>query len=391
VSRKVDRKLTTLQRLKLIKPKIKELGVSWFLKRVFVEFNKPTTTPGIKLRAITANGYGIILHTLAFPLRIITRDKKGLYLFYDLDVSPVTFDFCFALIAAELERKRKKLSHIHICIVPGTNDGLRKEDEDYEQIVDRNARHWRIHNLITPLTQHMPSVRGITICSTRKQATLFRLLYASGVYPKTYWPLFPIPHTPNEVLAHAQDRNTTHPFKATEQSKKYIAEWLKEKSRGKKVVAITLRQYDFMPNRNSNLKAWTDFASIIKLEGYFPIFIEDTEASLSPRASELNGFEVCTAASWNMGIRMALYEAAWLNMLVNNGPFGCLAFSECPYLMFKIITKGVRMTSPEYMQSLGYILDETPPFATDKQKWVWKEDSLETLLHEFRMIKDKLA
>ena len=80
---------------------------------------------------------------------------------------------------------------------------------------------------------------------------------------------------------------------------------------------------------------------------------------------------------------LALYEAAWLNMMVNNGPFGCVAFSEAPYLLFKILTPDVRMTSEAYMRHIGYDIGPTPPFAGPFQKWVWEDDELPVILREF--------
>lgn len=379
----------TLRRLLLVGPKLKARGWSWLRGRLKDELRKPATRPGRWLRCVTAGIYGAALSGIFLPLRLLWAPRRTVVLFYDLEVSPITYDFCFSLINAELIRARRRLDHIEVVIVPGPADGLRTEDEDYETAVDPENRRWRIANILLPLCRLVPSVSGVTLCATRRQATAIRGLSGTHLYPRDYWPRFPRPHTPNEVLDAARGGKIARPFRAPEQARRYVRRWLLPVA-GRRAVTITLRQYEFMPRRNSNLVAWGKLAEFLEGEGFAPVFVPDADAAFDPLPDVIKKFPVFTDAAMNVELRMALYEAAWLNMLVNNGPFGCAAFSDSPYLMFKILTPGVRMTCQAYMKSLGYEIGVTPPFCSPFQKWVWEDDDLPVLMREFADMRKKL-
>ena len=378
------------ERLRWIGPKFQARGWRWAVARLLEELSIPTSAPARALRAVNAGLYGGVLRAVMWPLRWATQRSRNVTLFYDLAVSPITFDFCFALVAAEILRLRRKLDGIDVVIVPGRVDGLRREDDDYEVAVDAASRRWRIDNILLPLCSLLPSVASVTVCGDRHQASMIRLLLAGAHYPAGYWPLFPLAHHPRDVLDAARAGAVVRPLRAPEQALRYVRQWLGENVGEGRVVAITLRDYHFMPERNSNRVAWTEFAARIHAQGFQPVFVPDTEAAMAGIPAEFQGFPVFTPACWNMALRMALTEAVWLNMMVNNGPFGLAAFSDAPLLMFKILTPSVRMTTEAYMISLGYGIGETPPMANSFQKWVWEDDELPVIEREFAFMRGLL-
>ena len=378
-----------VERLRAIGPKIGMRGWPWFKSRLRDEFRKPTTPPGLFLRRINAGLWSITMTVIAAPVRLFCASRQSVTLFYDLEVSPITFDFCFAQVNAELLRIRHGLRRVDVVIVPGPEGGLRREDDDYEEEVDRERRRWRLDNIVIPLCRMMPSIASITICRNRIQAGILRALFARVVYPIGYWPTFPLSHQPNHLLDAARAGQVVRPFCASEQGMRFVRNWLGRFTPCRPVVTITLRGYGYMPARNSNLKAWVAFARMIEAEGFRAVFIPDTEAppELPP---ELQDFAVCTEAAWNLGLRMALYQSSWLNMMVSNGPFALVAFSDAPYLLFKIITPSVRMTSESYMRKIGYDIDVPPPYVGPYQRWVWEDDDLPVLIREFAAMRLEL-
>ncbi|MEI6985422.1 MAG: hypothetical protein WCK65_04770 [Rhodospirillaceae bacterium] len=378
---------STLKRLGLLGSKLKARGWSWLAARLIDELQKPSTRPGLWLRRCNVAIHGGLLLSLAAPIRLFIAPQRTVHLFFDLDVSPITFDFCFALANAELLRLRHGLERVQVVIVPGRNDGLRHEDDDYELSVDKANRRWRLNNLVIPLCRLMPSVAGLTICASRAQATAIRALFARRVYPVSYWPLFPIPHLPNHVMDAARNGEVVRPLTATDQARRFMAQWLSAHAGSRRIVTITLRTYGFMPARNSNLAAWAAFARHVERLGFLPVFIPDTEAAFDLTPPELANFVIFSEPAWNLDLRMALYEAAWLNMLINNGPFGLVAFSDARYLLFKILTPSVRMATAHYMNHLGYEVYRTPPFAGRFQKWVWEDDTLPVIKREFEAMR----
>jgi len=126
------------------------------------------------------------------------------------------------------------------------------------------------------------------------------------------------------------------------------------------------------------------FAKRLDPTRYLPVFVLGTERTLDPRPAPMEGFEVFSEASWNVGLRMALYESSYLNLGVNNGPlFMCVMDSRTRLLVFKIITASVPQTTEEFMSQLGFKIGGQLPFATPFQRLVWEEDTLQVIEREF--------
>jgi hypothetical protein len=88
----------------------------------------------------------------------------------------------------------------------------------------------------------------------------------------------------------------------------------------RRIVTITLRTYDYIPARNSDIKSWVDFAGELDPVKYRVVFIPDASMYGVETIKQLNGFEVFDPACWNIQLRAALYHKAWMNMGVICGP-----------------------------------------------------------------------
>ncbi len=374
---------STLRRLTSVPAKIRRNGIGWLFDRLMREATQPFRIPGKIIRVLRVVGYSGSLKAISFRLYPITN-KTTLHAFYDLQVSPITFDISWSIVAAEQLRKARGLRDIHFVFVPGPNEGLRTEDFDYEAIVDKDTRRSRFSQILIPMLDFLPTITGYTVCRSRKQATLLRVLYGKHIYPNLYWPGLPIAHKPRDVLEPARAKiPISLPLRATPQSFRYIELWRARHAGTRKLIVITLRDYAYMPQRNSNIEAWAAFAKQLDGNEYCVVFLPDTENAFSP-PKVLNGLHLIPEAAWNLGLRMALYETAYLNLMVNNGPHGLCMFNEkCRYVMFKILTESARQTTTEYMEFLGFKIGQSPPFSTRLQKWVWEDDKLPVIEREF--------
>ncbi|MEX2615904.1 MAG: hypothetical protein WD767_07395 [Alphaproteobacteria bacterium] len=329
---------------------------------------------------------------IGIALRPFTH-RSTLYVFYDLQVSPVTFDICWSITAAENIRREQGLDDIHFVFVPGFHDGFRNESPDYEAVVDRAARRWRMSQILLPMLQFLPEVTGFTICPNRSSATLLRILHDRHVYPPSYWPRLPVAHKPRHVLDRARaGKAVALPLRAQPHAVRYIDQWRAANRFGaRKLIVITLRNYRYMAERNSNIDAWARFAGTLDATEFAVVFVPDTETAMDPVPTALSGYHVAAAAAWNVGIRMALYEAAYLNLMVNNGPHGLCMFNErCRYIMFKILTESAPQTTREYMTFLGFEIGKSPPFSTRFQRWVWEDDTLSVIKREFAAMRTEI-
>ncbi len=328
----------------------------------------------------------------------VTSNDKTLYCFYDLDLHPISFDIAYFLVASEIERITHSLDKIHVCIVPMKNAAERPVPSDYNLVVDLDSRMWRVENILLQVPHLIQSVKGLTIFGSKDEALIFRG-FCRNVYPA---PINKLqnrePHhvdffnkileTPSKFFI----ENKGWGFRASKQAKKYVKEWLKDRIDGKLPVVITLRQYQVDPQRNSDENAWCEFADYLIKKNYAPIFIPDTDlASEIPKTKYKNYF-VYEAASWSIGLRMAIYEIAYLNMFVNTGPNSLAVLSDnCRYLFFKIIVDDVALTSVNFLEWLGFKIGEQPTFCSEFQKWVWNGyDSFDKLVNEFEKMELKI-
>src|SRR5690242_15173461 len=89
-----------------------------------------------------------------------------LHAFYDLAVSPPTFDFIVFLELAELARRRNGCDAVRVVFVPGPNQGFR-DDKLPPDIATRRAL---MRDLVIPATFLLPYLAGVTCVQSRAEA-----------------------------------------------------------------------------------------------------------------------------------------------------------------------------------------------------------------------------
>lgn len=340
-----------------------------------------------------------LLGLLLAPARRLPQHRTApggeagtLYAFFDLQVAPITYDATWLVAAADAARRRQGLTRIHFVIVPGTKDGLREERAAYEAVVDPDIRVWRLHNLVIPIFGLVPSCAGYTVLPTRAEAEALRAAAGARVYPAHYEPMLPVGSHPAELLETARrEPGEIGVLRSAPQGLRFVERWSRPRLQGRRLVTITLRDYAFMTERNSSLEAWAAFARRLDQAVYLPVFVLDTDRTLDPVPEPLARFEVFREPSWNVGLRMALYESSYLNLGVNNGPLIMAIFNaRARVLMFKLITPSVPQTTEAFMRQLGFQIGEQLPFATRFQRWVWEDDTLEVIEREFAAMVERI-
>lgn len=365
---------------------IRSEGLGWVWRRI--RYRTPTTAGGRLVHAWLRRALGAVLAVSRW-LRGRTRtsgaSQDTLFAFYDLQVAPITYHACWFAAASDLARRRLGLRRVHFVIVPGTTGGVREERAVYEAAVDVAQRIWRVHNVVIPILTLVPSCGGYTVLPDRGAAEGLRAAAGARVYPAHYEPALPVSHYPSELLTLSpQEGAGVGVLRSSEQGLRYVERWMASRRHGRRVITVTLRDYAFMPARNSNLEAWTAFARRLDPATYVPVFVLDTEGTLDPPPAMLEGLEVFREASWNVGLRMALYESSYLNLGVNNGPLFLAALNDrARLLLFKIITPSVPQTTEEFVRQEGFQIHGQLPFATPLQRLVWEDDVLQVIEREF--------
>lgn len=322
--------------------------------------------------------------TASRPMPEAVPADNRLAFVYDFDVCPVTFDFASYLAAAEMERRSRGLAGLHVYFVPGSVDGLRREAPDYEKVVPPETRKWRIRNLIIPMLSLLPSVKGYTVCDTRRQADQLIPRDSRVLYPADYRVYLPRQPLKRAIHDHARNAAVLPMFRTTSRARALVDDFLKQETAGRKPIVITLRDYDYNAERNSRVDDWISFADSLDRREYAAVFVFDSETMKRAPRAQLEKHTVCEAASFNLEMRMALYSAAWLNMAVMHGPMElCWYHEDVRYLIF-LKTAASGENSELMIAESGQPLYSDLEFATPVQRFVWDEDRLDVLEQEFR-------
>jgi hypothetical protein len=375
---------------------VRTQGLAWLRSRLDEELTVPRTGAGKKFHALSRRALGAALvvprhvrHWLAgrFPDAAVT-----LFAFYDLKVSPITFDFLWFLVGADLHRRRSGLKSVHLVIVPGPYDGLRREREDYEQVIDAMARQARIYNILAQSARLLPSCAGLTVAASRAEASALRSAIACNVFPTNYEPLLPVHPGPGECLdaARCGDKKIGA-LRAPAAELRGANRWAEVHGGDRRLVTISLRNYSYMSARNSNIPAWAEFARSLDSSRYVPVFIPDTDDTIRGMPRELNGLLTLPEAAWNVALRMALYERAFLNLGVNTGPMGmCWLNERTRYASLKMEAATVPQTTLDYFRELGFEPGGSLPFATSVQEWVWEDDTSDAIKRTFERLVERI-
>lgn len=254
---------------------------------------------------------------------------------YDLNASPVTHDFVNFLARAEYSRRAQGASAMDICFVPG--------DRQYslrDKFYTSERKLWRVDDLLVPMARLVPSVRNVTFGPGRQE-----LSYANPGRPVP--PIFEAPPLARQVVKKLFPDNT---------------------------VTITLRQSDFEPSRNSNQFELELIAEWLDANGFFPVFIPDPEADMRG-AHKPTGYTEYLAASYNLALRLALWERAKLNLFTNGGSMVMALYSNVPVMSFKMYVADVACCQKAHLEASGFSPRHDWSTSTHRKHLYWEPET----------------
>jgi len=320
-------------------------------------------------------------------------DNELLYAVYDLNAMPTSYDIAWFLAAAEVERRDRGLAGVHVVISLFDRPFRHAKPAGHEDHVDEADMLWRVENIIVPCCSLLPSCASYSLMPS-PLATARLLSQVRHLWPEQWQSPNRRP-TLTQIYNHAisglNRLKIGGPLRAPTRGRGYVRDWIEKTAGGRSLVVITLRNHHGGPARNSDLASWLAFADSLDRARFLAIFVPDTLHALSADPVDYHGHVLFAPAAHNMGLRLALHEAAYLNLSVSNGPAYLSVLDEASrYLMFKILVPGLHLTSAEHLAAQGFPKDTTPAFATAFQKWVWEDDQTSTLHREFEAISAKI-
>ena len=267
--------------------------------------------------------------------------------YYDLSVSPPTYDFISFLLGAELWRLRMNLTALDIRILAGPEQGFRRDNLPPFTAAERR---FMLDNIVLPAAWLLPSVASIAECED-----------VAPAQPSIGWR---DPRYGLHVMVAAAAKNC-YPLRAQPRHSMVGA-----------YATITLREATYWPERNSTIGEWLAVASALERRKIQPIFVRDTARA----GDQVGFFATDVRASRDVSWRAALYAGAALNLFVGNGPAWVSWFMGAPTLICKLASRESPSQSASTFVGAGLKPGTQPANARARQLLLWEDDRADKIV-----------
>jgi hypothetical protein len=271
---------------------------------------------------------------------------------YDLGKCPSSWDFMQWLINVEIVRRVQGHKTLGVHIKPGPKEGFR-DDTLPRPIAARKAI---LENVIRPGM----ALLGATEVDDGE----------SNI----------IPYATRFAVDYARNGGAVPFYQVPKSSMDEVRDELK----GRHPLLITLREASYLPERNSDLAAWTAFA---KTCGEDVIFVRDTAKADEP----IEGFETSPRASRDICYRAAMMRHAKCNLMMANGPWILALYSMSPWLNFGAIRVNLDWAPghPSWWErNMGISVGTQFPWSMQNQRMVWGNDTLENISSAWSVVRE---
>jgi hypothetical protein len=272
--------------------------------------------------------------------------------YYDLAVSPPTYDIVAFLSHAESCRQLTGADKLRVAILPGPRAGFRNDQLWPHDIATRIRMRDRV---AVPMAAMLPGAE-VEVCDARPRSPAAN---AIGWQQRLYG---------FKVHLAALSRGV-RPLRPKGAFERRIAN----------LVTITLRECEHWEPRNSDLEAWHVAALAIRGLGYTVAIVRDARYS----GVRFGDFSSDSQASHDLEMRGRLYRAAALNLFVNSGPAWFAVALDAPVMIFKMVVEGLMPTvSASYFTACG--LPPGRQLPAPHQQIVWEDDTFAAIFSAFK-------
>ena len=296
---------------------------------------------------------------------------KTLFCFYDMAVSPCSYDFFTFLYSAEICRVRRGLSNIKLIFVHGPEGKYRKDNiRTFEQ------NEIFFNNVIIPGTSVLPSCESFMW--DERQGISFQSLAAHNIFPRGYTLNQPTAeYVANELVASLFRKDPPGFLEAPSYARKIAEQITNSRAGSAPYVTLTVREIERDNANNTrtiNYDVWSDAITKLKERGIETIVVRDTSHAFCP-ALFPNTLEA-PEASVHLPTRLALYENALLNFTKNNGPGVLQLYSKARSMIFNSFDDDVIALSRKwYSSNYGMCHGDQYPMTTKSTKVIWDNET----------------
>ncbi len=290
---------------------------------------------------------------------------KILYVYYDLRVAPLSFDFAWylAVACATAEQQDSKLSVT--LFYP-----FFRNSNSIEKGFDAGYRMWKLHNVLVRLCSLCPRVVEV-VCNGSQ-----RIDFRTPHFPTSYHPatvdvssgLTPLPLTHNHLDVAMMGMKNKVVFESTA----YADRWFRARFGQKKVVMMSVRTTPHNAPRNAPLVVWYGVYLALRNAGYHCVIIPDQDDYLATREYKAHDWEVVEEASIDLDLRLAIYRNALCAVTWTGGATAPLLLCGAAFMMFGIWNESSVVSSKEFMSRKGPTFGVQPPwFDPERQIYDW--------------------
>jgi hypothetical protein len=301
--------------------------------------------------------------------------------FYDLEVSPCTFDCIKFYLLASLHYANQSNTGFTLYVVPPTPKRLTALLATYNSTAQSHLANdfftTRITNILVAAAELIPGLNSVTILEKREHAAA--LAAQHSCFPPDYNVAAPAPvYGIREVLRIMRQGHVLPSLKPPEA---VIESILYALFGNKKTATITLRQCQYQPLRNSDLDAYQEFSAYLQQHGFHVFIIPDPESdTLWPAPLD----DISREAVNNVVYRACLYATCNVNFFVNSGSAALARFNHnAIFVSHKLVVEDYGSTSRAFWLGIGVVPGQQLSFLSPLQLQCWETDSLTNLTRHF--------
>ena len=263
------------------------------------------------------------------------KNNKFFYAIYNLNYNSLSYNFIPFLLLCEYYLKDNDYQNYYIIFLKSNLS----EDLQFKKLNEsygKEALNYRYFNLLPPLSCLGPNCSSNLFISSNEE--LDKLLLKNDVFPEKYKQ--GVEYGYDGILhRYICEKGIRQELKAPNHCKDILDILLKNTS--KKIITITCRNSKFDESRNSNFEEISKFIKQYEND-YSIVLIPDSDQPNLPIKMDSDLSNIGFAAAYNPGIRLALYQKAFLNFFPDGGPFELAVYSSnINYIFFKNLSNSV--------------------------------------------------
>ena len=313
--------------------------------------------------------------------------SNSLLFVYDLELNPLTFNFGQHLANAVIESKKKSIKNVDLLIIKSSSSNPIKTKK-LKLFMGENEAENRIYELIVSSFRLSQKSNNLYLSNNDDKNIKQILSNYKYIYPKDY--SFYKPISCPTKLPNVDSKIFFPMYQANSRSKEIINKYL-ENFDNNKIITFTFRDLKHMKNRNTQYDEWVKFSQYLLKKNY-TIFLVPDPLNYNPKF--FHKFLNCHIAEivlWNINLRTALYEAAFLNCSVSSGIFevsSCYNHNSESLMFLDFDSYG-----KEYLdfgrKNWGYKDTINQNWMSISQYYVYEKDNCENMIKAFEELMKK--